>query len=162
MPRTLLGRGPPARLDLEDDFRRGTTHSKGRVLSTRNCSRIAQVGPQGPPAPLRVAAREGRSATGGGSLLWSTWTIRSAAVKRSRQTKHQQITTDSGRRRQPAPPKGIVPILRSVLAADRSPSQTGGKVVARRFPERWVAATDELNRPMFMICTEVWAAAQGA
>jgi hypothetical protein len=25
-----------------------------------------------------------------------------------------------------------------------SPSQTGGKVVACRFPERWVAATDKL------------------
>src|SRR5487761_2606402 len=29
-------------------------------------------------------------------------------------------------------------------ACPRSPSQTGGKVVACRFPERWVAATHEL------------------
>ena len=59
MPRTLLGRGPPARLDLEDDFRRGTTHCKGRVLSRRNCPRIAQVGPQGPPAPVASLRAKG-------------------------------------------------------------------------------------------------------
>src|SRR5271170_5091207 len=32
----------------------------------------------------------------------------------------------------------------SIRRTRASPSQTGGKVVACRFPERWVAATDEL------------------
>ena len=36
----------------------------------------------------------------GGSLLWTTWTIRRAVVKRSRQTEHQQIATGSEWQRQ--------------------------------------------------------------
>ena len=43
-------------------------------------SRIAQVGPQGPPAPFASLRAKGAPLRGG-SLLWTTWTIRSADVK---------------------------------------------------------------------------------
>jgi hypothetical protein len=45
-----------------------------------------------PPPPLRCAQRALRC--GGGSLLWTTWTIRNAAALVGRQAAHRQITTD--------------------------------------------------------------------
>src|SRR5271157_2524953 len=51
-----------------------------------------------PPPPLRCAHRALRS--GGGSLLWTTWTIRNAVAQVSRQTPHRQIATDFDRHRQ--------------------------------------------------------------
>lgn len=51
------------------------TASGGCCQALDGYPRIAQVGPQAPPAPsatLRAKALR----CGGGSLLWTTWTIR--------------------------------------------------------------------------------------
>lgn len=55
-------------------------------------SRIAQVGPQEPPAPSLRCVQKGAPLRGG-SLLWTTWTIRSAEAQHGHLTTHQQIAT---------------------------------------------------------------------
>jgi len=54
-----------------------------------------------PPPPLRCAPRALRS--GGGSLLWTAWTIRNDEARVGHQTTRRQKTTDSDRHRQTPP-----------------------------------------------------------
>ena len=65
---------------------------------TRPIARIATAdcpgGPTGSSRPLRF---------GGGSLLWTTWTIRNPAPQMDHQTTLQQISTDPDRRSQSRP-----------------------------------------------------------
>src|ERR1700733_5723284 len=55
-------------------------------------SRIAQVGPQEPPAPSLRCAQKGAPLRGV-SLLWTTWTIRGAEAQHSHLTTLQQMAT---------------------------------------------------------------------
>jgi hypothetical protein len=95
-----LKMGTPVRLDLGGDFCRAVAYCKGRFWQGRPHPGLPRwVHRDLPPPSRRCARRALRS--GGGSLLWTTWTIRHDVAKRYGQTEHQQIATDSGRRSQP-------------------------------------------------------------
>lgn len=106
---TVWGTAPKQNCQVMGRRRACLPISAGSIARTSNTRRsdparkptlgIVQVGPQGPPAPsLRCAQRALRS--GGGSLLWTTWTIHNAAAKVARHAALRYKNTDSGRHSQ--------------------------------------------------------------
>jgi len=97
-----------------------------------------------PPPSLRCALRALRS--GGGSLLWTTWTIRNDDAQVGHQTTHQQKTTDSGRHRQP--PSAAVRQLSIAIMARRRGADNDAPCRSRNAGPKWrnTSATSNPSR----------------
>ena len=100
-------------------------------------SRIAQVGPQEPPAPFASLRAKGAPLRGG-SLLWTTWTIRSAEAKDSHLTTLQQITTDLERHRHAGKPK-LSSIAKGLIARGLMRLDASGRFPRLFFTEAGLA-----------------------
>jgi hypothetical protein len=98
--------------------------------STGVPSRIAQVGPQGPPAPVASLRAKGAPRRGRAPPMDYLDNPRSAVVKRSRQTEHQQITAGWERHRQ-MDERGPETVSESSSASSKSISRTKKSIKAR-------------------------------